>query len=156
MTSRFWSRRVPIAGTIVVGLLLVLPSTALAIDPVNKGRGGVAIKGYDPVAYFESGEPVKGREELQHEWQGATWLFSNVSNRDLFAADPDKYAPQYGGYCAYAVSQGSTADIDPEAWTVVQGKLYLNYNKQVREIWAQDIPGNIKKADGQWPRILKR
>ena len=155
MSSIFWSQRVPIAATMLV-LLHLIPSAALAIDPVNKSRGGVAIKGYDPVAYFEQGEPVKGSNEFQHEWQGATWRFSSVSNRDLFAADPDKYAPRYGGYCAYAVSQGSTADIDPEAWTVVEGKLYLNYNRQVREIWATDIPGNIKKADRHWPEIRNR
>ena len=155
MSSIFWSQCVPIAGTIVV-LALLIPSAALAIDPVNKSRGGVAIKGYDPVAYFEKGEPVKGSKEFQHEWQGATWRFSSMSNRDRFAADPDKYAPKYGGYCAYAVSQGSTADIDPEAWTIVEGKLYLNYSKQVREIWAKDIPGNIKKADRHWREILNR
>ena len=155
MSSIFWSQRVPIAGTMLV-LLHLIPSAALAINPVNKSRGGVAIKGYDPVAYFEQGEPVKGSNEFQHEWQGATWRFSSVSNRDLFAADPDKYAPRYGGYCAYAVSQGSTADIDPEAWTLVEGKLYLNYNRQVREIWAKDIPGNIKKADRHWPEIRNK
>ena len=155
MSSIFWSQRVPIAGTMLV-LLHLIPSAALAIDPVNKSRGGVAIKGYDPVAYFEQGEPVKGSNEFQHEWQGATWRFSSVSNRDLFAADPDKYAPRYGGYCAYAVSQGSTADIDPEAWTLVEDKLYLNYNRQVREIWAKDIPGNIKKADRHWPEIRNK
>ena len=155
MSSIFWSQRAPIAGTILI-LSLLIPSAALAIDPVNKSRGGVAIKGYDPVAYFEQGEPVKGSNEFQHEWQGATWRFSSVSNRDLFAADPDKYAPRYGGYCAYAVSQGSTADIDPEAWTIVEDKLYLNYNRQVREIWAKDIPGNIKKADRHWPEIRNR
>lgn len=155
MNSISGSQRVPIAGT-MLALLLLIPSAALATDPVNKSRGGVVIKGYDPVAYFEQGEPVEGSEEFQHEWQGGTWRFSSVANRDLFAADPDKYAPQYGGYCAYAVSQGSTADIDPEAWTIVEGKLYLNYSKQVRGIWAKDIPGNIKKADRQWREILDR
>ena len=155
MNSRSWSQRAPVAGTILV-LLLLIPSAALATDPVNKSRGGVAIKGYDPVAYFEQGEPVEGSEEFQHEWQGATWRFSSVSNRDLFAADPDKYAPQYGGYCAYAVSQGSTADIDPEAWTIVDGKLYLNYNKQVRAIWTEDIPGHVEKADRHWREIQNR
>ena len=155
MSSRLSFPRVTTAETVLV-LLLLVPSVVLAVDPVNKSRGGIAIKGYDPVAYFEEGEPVKGREEFQHEWQGATWLFSSASNRDLFVADPERYAPQYGGYCAYAVSQGSTADIDPEAWTIVEGKLYLNFSKQVRELWSRDMPGNIRNADRRWPELLKR
>jgi hypothetical protein len=83
----------------------------------------------------------------------ATWRFANAANRDKFQADPEKYAPRYGGYCAYAVSFGSTADIDPEAWTIVEGKLYLNKSKSIRQSWSQDIPGYIERADKHWPRI---
>ena len=155
MSSLRRSRRAFGLGTLIA-LLLLVPAAALAIDPVNKNRGGVAIKGYDPVAYFEEGEAVEGTDEFEHEWQGATWRFSSATHRDLFAADPEKYSPQYGGYCAYAVSQGSAADIDPHAWTVVEGRLYLNLNRQVQRIWSQDISGNIQKADTLWPAVLRR
>jgi hypothetical protein len=84
---------------------------------------------------------------------GANWRFASAENRDRFAADPERYAPQYGGYCAYAVSEGTTADIDPEAWKVVDGKLYLNLSKDVQKLWEQDIPGYIEKADANWPEI---
>ena len=131
-------------------------SPARAIEPVNKTSDGVAIKGYDPVAYFINGKPVKGSRESGHVWMGAKWYFSNAEHRDLFIKNPEKYAPKYGGYCAYAVSVGTTADIDPEQWNIVAGKLYLNLSKKIRDKWSKDIPGNIKKADENWPNILKR
>jgi len=131
-------------------------SPARAIEPVNKTSDGVAIKGYDPVAYFIDGKPVKGSRESEHVWMGAKWYFSNAEHRDLFIKNPEKYAPKYGGYCAYAVSVGTTADIEPEQWNIVAGKLYLNLSKKIRDKWSKDIPGNIKKADENWPNILKR
>ena len=112
---------------------------------------GVAIQGTDPVAYFREGKLVRGNSQFQHEWKGAIWHFSSSQNRDLFAGNPEKYAPQYGGYCAYAVSRGYVAPIDPAAWTIVEGKLYLNFSLQVRDVWAKDIPGNIAKANKNWP-----
>jgi YHS domain-containing protein len=115
--------------------------------------GGVAIEGTDPVAYFTESKPVEGSSDFEHEWMGATWRFVSAENRDRFAADPEKYAPQYGGYCAWAVAHGYTAKIDPEAWKIVDGKLYLNYSKDVQAQWAQDIPGNIAKGDANWPKI---
>jgi YHS domain-containing protein len=129
---------------------------AFAIEPINKTSDGVAIKGYDPVAYFVDRKPVKGSREFEYLWMGAKWHFSGPEHRDLFIKNPEKYAPRYGGYCAYAISRGSTADIDPEAWTIVDGKLYLNLSKKIRDKWSRDIPGNIKKADENWPHILKR
>lgn len=117
-------------------------------------KGGLAIRGYDPVAYFTDSAPVAGSGEFTHEWGNATWQFASAENRDLFAADPEKYAPQYGGFCAWAVSQGYTADVDPEAWRVVDGKLYLNYSKGVQKRWEKDIPGNINKANNNWPGVL--
>jgi hypothetical protein len=90
-----------------------------------------------------------------HGWQGTTWIFASAENRDRFQADPERYAPQYGGYCAYAVSKGHTASIDPKAWTIVDGKLYLNYSKGVKKKWEQDVPGNIVKADKNWPDLHK-
>jgi YHS domain-containing protein len=135
---------------------LLTLSPALAIEPINKTSDGVAIKGYDPVAYFVDRKPVKGSREFEYVWMGAKWHFSSAEHRDLFIKNPEKYALEYGGYCAFAVSRGSTADIDPEAWTIVNGKLYLNLSKKIRDKWSKDIPGNIKKADENWPNILKR
>ena len=124
-------------------------------DPVNKNPSSVALKGYDPVAYFSGGKPVKGSQQFTHQWMGATWHFASQQSRDTFAANPAKYAPQYGGYCSWAVSRGYTADTDPQAWKVFGGKLYLNYNKSVQKKWEADIPGNISKADSNWPGLHK-
>lgn len=124
-------------------------------DPIDKDGKGVAIKGYDPVAYFTQNMPTKGSAAFTHQWMGATWWFANASDRDQFAASPEKFAPQYGGYCAYGVSQGHTVSIDPEAWRIVDGKLYLNYSKSVQQKWASDVPGYIKAAEEQWPKLHK-
>jgi len=126
-----------------------------AEKPVNTTFLGVAIKGYDPVAYFTDGRPEKGDSDYACEWNGAEWRFASAAHRDLFKADPAKYAPQYGGYCAWAVSRGYTAGIDPDAWKIVNGRLYLNYSMKVQKQWAEDIPGNISKAEENWPKILK-
>ena len=111
---------------------------------------GVAIRGYDPVAYFTDGRPVEGRPEFTATRDGATWRFASAEHKAAFGADPAKYAPQYGGYCAWAVSQGYTAPIDPNAWKVVDGKLYLNYSADVQKDWQKDVPGHIAKANGNW------
>jgi YHS domain-containing protein len=125
------------------------------VDPVNKDRRGIALKGYDPVAYFAAGKPAKGAPQFSFDWMGATWWFVRGENRRLFQANPLQYAPQYGGYCSWAVSQGYTADIDPEAWKVVDGKLYLNYNKSVQKKWEQDLDSRIEAANQNWPRLHK-
>ncbi len=137
---------------LLIGLGAALPAAAGGI--VNSSFfGGVAIGGYDPVAYFTAGKPVQGSSDFEYEWMGAKWRFASAADRDQFAADPEKYAPQYGGYCAYAVSQGATADVDPDAWHIEGGKLYLNLSKKVQSIWLKDIPGYIGKADANWPKI---
>jgi YHS domain-containing protein len=138
-------------------VLLAVFSTAVlrAEKPVNTTFTGVAIKGYDPVAYFTDGKPVKGSSDFVHEWNGAEWRFASAAHRDLFKADPVKYAPQFGGYCAWAVSRGYTAGIDPAAWKIVNNRLYLNYNAKVQSQWAENIPDNISKAEENWPKILK-
>lgn len=133
-------------------VLAVLAGPAFAIDPVFQD-GGAAIRGYDPVAYFTEDDAVKGSPEHSFTYQGATWLFSSAENRDKFAAAPERYAPAYGGYCAWAVSQGYTAPIDPDAWSVRDGRLYLNYSKTVRARWALDKDGNIAAADRNWPGL---
>jgi YHS domain-containing protein len=151
--TRF-DRRTSPAG-LLLGLMLVLAPLPVSAEGVVNASSwtGTAIEGYDPVAYFEEGRPVEGDSDYAHEWMGATWYFASAENRDLFAADPEKYAPQYGGYCAWAVSQGYTAKIDPLAWAVVDDKLYLNYSLDVQKQWQQDVPGNITKADANWPDI---
>ena len=118
--------------------------------------GGAAIRGYDPVAYFTEGKPVKGKAEFTHQWKGATWRFASAANRERFAAAPEKYAPQYGGYCAYGVAGGYTVKTEPDAWSVVDGKLYLNYDRSVQASWVKDIPGYIRKANANWPKALER
>ncbi len=115
---------------------------------------GVAAGGYDPVAYFTEKTPVAGKSDIIHEHDGAIWRFASAANRDAFKAEPAKYAPQYGGYCAWAVSQGYTAKGDPRVWSVVDGKLYLNYDKGVQLNWEKDKSGHIKKADANWPKVL--
>lgn len=134
--------------------MAVLPPAPAKADIINQSfLSGVAIEGYDPVAYFTDGKPVEGSSDHSYDWMGAEWHFANADNLEKFKAEPEKYAPAYGGYCAWAVSQGYTAEIDPEAWKIVDGQLYLNYNKDIQTRWAKDIPGNIEKADRNWPKI---
>jgi len=115
-------------------------------SPVND----VAIKGYDTVAYFTAGTALRGSESYSFPWHNMTWYFSSQENRDLFATSPEKYAPQYDGYCAWAMTESRKAITDPEVWKIVDGKLYLNCSKEAYEKWSRDIPGNIKKADEIW------
>jgi YHS domain-containing protein len=116
---------------------------------------GVAVGGYDPVAYFGQGRAVEGSSKFEFEYKGASWRFANRKNLDQFRADPEAYAPQYGGYCAWAVSQGYTAKGDPQYWRIVKGKLYLNYDASVQKRWEKDIPGFIRKANTNWPKVLE-
>ena len=143
------------AAVFMFAAMPLLSSPALADKSVYQSWRGTAIDGTDPVAYFKESRPVAGSSDFTHDWNGATWRFSSAENRDLFVANPEKYAPQYGGYCAWAVSQGYTASTDPEAWDIVDGKLYLNYNKDVQAKWQTDRPGHIKSADANWPKVLE-
>ena len=141
--------------TLLFAALMAVSAAAIAQKPeIYADRNG-AIRGYDPVAYFTDKASVKGSDKFSYAWKGATWRFASAENRDLFAASPEKFAPQYGGYCAFAVAQNSLARIDPQAWNVVDGKLYLNYSLKVREAWAKDSPGYIRKADANWPGVLR-
>ena len=136
-------------------LFLLLPTCLLAA-PVNKTFiGDKAIQGYDPVAYFTQKKPLRGEEKYSYKWRGANWYFVSKANRNLFKKNPTKYSPQYGGYCAYAVSKGYTADIDPQAWDIYKDKLYLNYDKDVQKEWRKDRNGYIKKANKNWPKLKK-
>lgn len=132
---------------------LAIPTLAAARDRIFSD-GGFAIRGTDPVAYFAMSKPVKGTAAHTSEWMGATWAFSSAENKATFDSDPERYAPKYGGYCAFAVSKGATAPTDPEAWSIVDGRLYLNYSLAVRDTWRQDVPGNIARADANWPGVL--
>ena len=111
-----------------------------------------AIKGYDPVAYFTSSKPVKGKENISYDWKNATWHFDSEANKQLFVANPEKYAPQYGGYCAYGWAKGYAVKIEPDAWSIVNEKLYLNYDKNVQVDWDKDRQGYIKKADTNYSK----
>jgi len=117
---------------------------------------GLALEGYDAVAYFTDGIPTRGNSAHQIEWQGIQWRFSKPENAVAFAANPDRYAPQYGGYCAFAVSRGTTASGDPHQWAVVDGKLYVNNNAFAMHLWEQDRTENISAADVNWPLLPKK
>ncbi len=147
--------RVALVIVFVATTAIAVRSASAAVDPINKNFFGTALKGYDAVAYFKEGKPVKGKDEFRHDWMGAKWYFASAANRDEFARNPQKYAPQFGGYCSWAVAHGYTANIDPEAWKIVDGKLYLNYDKSVQKKWEQDVPGFIKKANENWPKLKK-
>jgi hypothetical protein len=131
--------------------LLLIGSSSVAVG--QSAPNELAIKGYDTVAYFTAGTAVKGIESFTFPWHDMTWLFSTKENRDLFAANPGKYAPQYDGYCAWALTESRKAKTDPEVWKIVDGKLYLNCSKTAYEKWSVDIPGNIKKADANWLKL---
>ena len=126
-----------------------------SLSKVFYSEEGVAIRGTDPVAYFTQNKPVKGNPEFTYKWGNANWQFASAQNRDLFVQNPEKYAPQYGGFCAWAVSQGYTASTDPNAWKIDNGKLYLNYNSAVQWGWEKDVSGNVAKGDKNWPALAK-
>ena len=139
----------------ILAVLLVGFFIAQALAGEYYEREGVAISGYDPVAYFAEMKPVKGLAEFHSEYQGSTFYFSTATNRDRFTLQPDKFAPQYGGYCAFGMAKGYKAVIDPAAFTVVEDKLYLNYSESVRSQWKLDVPGYILKANANWPDVKR-
>ena len=143
--------------TTVLLLSVLLFNEAFAAKPevYFDRRAGAAIRGYDPVAYFTENKAVKGNKEFSYEYKGANWIFSSQENLDTFTLAPEKYAPQYGGYCAYAVSNGSTASSKPEFFTIHEGKLYLNFSKTVYKKWLKKKDDYIKSADIEWPEIIK-
>ena len=133
------------------------PADAFAADPIYTGRfSNAAAGGYDVVAFFEEGKPVKGEVAFAFTWQGAEWRFATAGRRDVFAANPEAYAPQYGGYCAWAAAQGYLAPGNAQYWAVRDGKLYLNYDRKVQERWLADPDGFIAKANGNWPGVLSK
>jgi YHS domain-containing protein len=140
-----------LAAALFVGVLVSAPARAETppIAAVNTADG-VALKGYDAVAYFITGAPTQGLAEYTHRWKGVTYRFATAANRERFKADPEKYLPQYGGYCAYAMSINRIADIDPARWAIVDGKLYLNNNRLSQVLWSVNKPGRITAGDRNW------
>ncbi len=141
-----------IARGLAVMLMAVSGADAVAASN-NVDREKVAVGGYDVVAYFASGAPQRGLPQFAARHDGATYRFASAANLKTFRADPQKYLPQYGGYCAYGAASGYKAPIDPTAWRIVDGKLYLNYSHAVQRQWLADIPGYIRKADENWPKL---
>lgn len=147
----------------LITLLIFLSSSAFAAPPINTLSGGlfdrqtgVAIRGYDTVAYFIDNKPLKGKEEFVNEWNGAKWLFVSKANLDLFKANPEKYAPQYGGYCAYGVAVDNLVSIEPDKFTIINGKLYLNYDADVQSTWRKSPDKYITEADKKFNTLLKK
>jgi YHS domain-containing protein len=123
---------------------------------VNKDRDGVALQGYDSVAYFTDAKPVPGSSKHRARWMGATYHFASVEHRDRFVTDPERYAPQYGGYCGYAASIDKLSPISPEYWQIVDGRLILQHNQRAWDLWNEDVGGNVVKADANWPGLVER
>ena len=143
-----------VLGTALASPLLMLARPLRAAEPEVFSDGGLAIRGADPVAYFRTGAPAAGDPALSLMWRGTTWQFATAENRADFEMDPEAYAPRFGGYCAYAMSRGYIATSVPEAWTIHEGRLYLNFSLEVRELWLRDVPGHIAAAEGHWPGVL--
>jgi YHS domain-containing protein len=137
-----------VTAFLIASAAVLFAQKSEVFNPADK-----AIRGYDPVAYFTEGKAVKGNENLTYHWHDADWYFSSTQNLNSFSKNPDKYVPQYGGYCAYGLSEGHKAPTDPDAWTIVDGKLYLNYSKDVRTKWRESEKERIEKADKNWPQL---
>ncbi len=129
-------------------LTLVIGITELGAEKMLSKT--IGINGYDTVAYFTKGKALPGNQQYLSQWNGFIWYFSNKEHKDLFDNNPEKYAPQYNGYCAWAMAESRKAETDPEVWKIVNGKLYLNCSEAAFESWSKDIPGNIKNADKNW------
>ncbi len=152
MQNYLWRVRCVIAAGLLIGAL-----SASAADPDIFANKRGAIRGADPVAYFSlqpGDKAVYGTDEYAYEYMGATWKFASAENRELFIADPEKYAPQYGGYCAFAVSHNFTKSVKPDVWEIIDDKLYLNFNRRTYKKWAKDKPGSINRGDENWPTVL--
>ncbi len=150
---RFIDRRAALLliGAAFAGARAVAP--AWAATPGIANEDGLAIKGYDPVAYWTEGRPLKGDLLVTYRWGGVEWRFSSSANRDLFIQNPEKFLPQFGGYCSYGMSLGRPLQPDPTQWRIVQDKLYLHNNANALQRWVQDIPGMIAKANDNWPKV---
>jgi YHS domain-containing protein len=146
-----------VAAGVALGVVLSAGAAQARSPEIYSGiLSSTAVGGYDPVAYFKEGKPVAGKSDITWTWKGASWRFASAENREAFRQKPEAYAPAYGGYCAWAVSQGYTAKGDPKYWKIVDGRLYLNYDAGVQKNWEKDIPGHLSRADRNWPKVLDR
>ena len=142
-------------ATGLVAVALLFGGLAQAGNPpVAIDEEGRAIRGYDTVAYFTDGQPQPGSAAFSHDWKGAVWLFASAAHRDTFKAEPERYAPQFGGYCAYAITKGHVQEARPEVWSIVDDRLYLNLGPGAQKKWRADVPGNIARAVNNWPGAL--
>ena len=141
---------------VVLMLCSALSTIATAKDLLNLDGKGVAIQGYDPVAFFTDNRPVKGNSQLQSEYHGAKYYFASAEHKAAFDKEPAKYEPQFGGYCAYGASHGAKAPIKIEAWQIVNGRLLMQYDLDVKGKFNQDQQGNLRKADQNWPGLVEK
>ncbi|MXN64335.1 hypothetical protein GR183_05420 [Stappia sp. GBMRC 2046] len=139
--------------TMALMVFIAAASFAFAGEAINGRQGGLAVKGYDVVAYFTEGRPMRGRDDLEHTWQGIRWRFATREHLATFTEDPARYAPRYGGYCAGGVAIGNLAPIDPEAFVIIEDRLYLNYDKPTRDKFAENAEESVAKANANWERI---
>lgn len=154
MFSRLFLALTLVLSVGLIGLTSPASAQSKTYPPVYTADDGLALGGHDPVAYFTEGQPTMGDPAISLDWNGATWHFASAEHRDRFAADPEAWAPRFGGYCAWAASQGYIAPGDPRVWRIVEGRLYLNYNSRAQMLWEQDVSGAISKGEANWPRIL--
>jgi hypothetical protein len=140
-------------GIIILSAFVLMSTAAMSQRPAVFVKDNAAIGGYDPVAYFSVRKPIKGDRKFSWRWNNAIWQFANQQNLDSFKVAPEKYAPQYGGYCAYGLADGHKAPTEADAWTIVNGKLYLNYNKDVQGLWSKKRDAYIITADKNWPAL---
>ena len=153
-----------VISPLAVAMWVTAAFNALALDDATTNKlvssaynqtNGVAIKGYDPVAYQTDNKALKGDAKFSATHNGVMFHFAGSANRDLFIATPEKYAPQYGGYCAFGVTKGYKADINPNAFAIIDGKLYLNYDTKVQTMWRKNTAGSITIANSRWRDVEK-
>lgn len=152
-------RNLSVIAFVVLALasaVLAGPASQPARRLVNVDRSGLALQGYDPVAYFTRGQPVKGSKEFTATYNGGRYQFTSAGHKEMFERDPAKYEPQFGGYCAYAASINKLAEIGPEYWQIIDGRLILQHNRKAERLWKQDETGNLKKADNNWPGLVEK
>ena len=150
MTRRIWVHALAFVASMAIVLLVPMSMAGSSPNPVNVGSDKVAIKGYDTVAYFTNGQPTRGSSEFVFTWNGARWQFASAAHRDMFAANPERYAPQFGQFCSMGLALGKRAIADPEVWKIVDDKLYLYFSRGARDKFQQDAPKNLKEAEANW------
>ena len=140
---------------LILILCLVFSGTAVANEPIF-ATDNVALSGFDVVAYFTDGQPVKGDPVVSYQWQGVDWFFDSDEHRDLFVRNPEKYAPKYGGFCALGAAHGALVPSSPKAWSIHNGELIMNMSQAVVETWRYNPDINIERADSNWPAMRER